>query len=144
MRSDRPRTAECPCEDIFKVFNAVMGPSMVRVNVGKIPDGLKSKLAARWAEDQDRQSLIWWEDYFLSVEASDFLTGRPRQRQGGLTRERGRDWRASVSWILERENMEKILMGNYVNPPVRDDRFDRAMAAAMAWLERRDDVFCLA
>jgi hypothetical protein len=90
----------------------------------------------------------WWENYFLCIEASDFLTGRPRQRQGGMSRERGRDrdWRATVGWILERENMEKILMGNYENPPAPacDDRFARAMAAAMAWLERRDDVFCLA
>ena len=45
-----------------------------------------------------------FEEYFHTVEASDFLTGRKGE------------WKASFDWILSPSNMVKVIEGNYRNP----------------------------
>ena len=44
-----------------------------------------------------------WEQLFVKVEASDFLSGRVK------------DWKASFDWIIKPSNAVKILEGNYDN-----------------------------
>lgn len=44
-----------------------------------------------------------WEQFFLRVEASDFLSGRVK------------NWKASFDWIIKPSNAVKILEGNYDN-----------------------------
>ena len=44
-----------------------------------------------------------WEQLFVKVEASDFLSGRVK------------DWKASFDWIIKPNNAVKILEGNYDN-----------------------------
>lgn len=44
-----------------------------------------------------------WEQLFVKVEASDFLSGRVK------------DWKASFDWVIKPVNAVKILEGNYDN-----------------------------
>jgi hypothetical protein len=58
-------------------------------------------VAARLKSDSN---MDFWAGFFRSVEASDFLTGRG-----------GRDWVATFDWIMNLNNFQKIVEGNYVN-----------------------------
>jgi hypothetical protein len=64
----------------------------------------KRNVRARWKE---YPSIEFWEDYFNSVEESEFLSGR-------VTR-----WRADFDWLMKPSNFEKVLEGKYSN---RGDR----------------------
>lgn len=54
------------------------------------------------------KSLDWWQSYFRKVSLSPFLTGKNRS-----------GWRATIDWLLNPENVVKVMEGNY-DPPVRD------------------------
>ena len=60
----------------------------------------KRNVRARWKE---YPSIEFWEDYFNSVEESEFLSGR-------VTR-----WRADFDWLMKPSNFEKVLEGKYSN-----------------------------
>ena len=45
----------------------------------------------------------FWKDVFAKVESSDFLSGRST------------DWKASFDWVMNPNNLTKILEGNYQN-----------------------------
>ena len=62
-----------------------------------------------------------WEQLFVKVEASDFLSGRVK------------DWKASFDWIIKPSNAIKILEGNYDNKQhtVSDVSGTEKMAAAL-------------
>ena len=62
-----------------------------------------------------------WEQLFVKVEASDFLSGRVK------------DWKASFDWIIKPSNAVKILEGNYDNKQhtVSDVSGTEKMAAAL-------------
>ncbi len=49
-----------------------------------------------------RQSLTWWEEYFKSVSEMPFLCGKNK-----------RSWMADLGWLITRDNMVKVLEGNY-------------------------------
>lgn len=59
----------------------------------------RTLLAARWKEHAD---LDWWAKYFARIEASAFLKGK-----------NDRKWKATLDWILNAANMDKILEGKY-------------------------------
>lgn len=59
----------------------------------------KTLLTARWKEHPD---LDWWAKYFARIEASPFLKGK-----------NDRGWKASLDWVLNAANMDKILEGKY-------------------------------
>ena len=59
----------------------------------------------------DTYGLEMLEEVFRKAEASDFLTGKSKEK-----------WRASFDWILNETNFIKILEGNYDNkkPPRKE------------------------
>ena len=59
----------------------------------------KTLMTARWKEHPD---LEWWAKYFARIEASPFLKGK-----------NDRGWKASLDWVLNAANMDKILEGKY-------------------------------
>lgn len=59
----------------------------------------RTLMTARWKEHQD---LDWWKAYFDRIEASSFLKGK-----------NDRGWKATLDWILNAANMDKILEGKY-------------------------------
>ena len=63
-------------------------------------------LAARWQEDEKRQSLDYWGKFFTAVKQSDFLYGRTST-----------GFRASLEWLLKPTNFAKVIEGNYHGKP---------------------------
>ncbi len=93
--SDSP-TEATPAEKIRLLWNDTC-LSFSKAN--GISGKRKIALAARWKEHPD---LDWWAAYFQRIEASDFLKGK-----------NPRSWKATIDWVLNAANMDKILEGNY-------------------------------
>jgi len=90
--------SECPQEEILNLYHQIchMCPPV------KVWDKPRQELLrARWNEDNERQNLDWWRDYFSIIADSDFLTGRVR------------NFVADLEWILDPNHMAKILNGRY-------------------------------
>lgn len=52
---------------------------------------------------KDHPDMLWWQELFLRVQTSDFLSGRKT------------DWSASLDWVIGPKNLEKIESGRYDN-----------------------------
>jgi len=92
----------CPHQEIIKIYNTVTSKKLSPVKP-KLWNGARAKaLATRWKEDDERQSLDWWQEFFERVMRSSFLTG-----------ENNRGWMADMGWLLKYENFVKVLEGKY-------------------------------
>ena len=76
----------------------------------------RTLLAARWKEHPD---LDWWSSYFTRIEASGFLQGKNDRR-----------WKATLDWVLNAANMDKILEGKYDAEGGRQHELDTDQRAA--------------
>lgn len=56
-------------------------------------------LSARW---KNHPEIDWWKAYFARIEASSFLTGH-----------NDHGWKATIDWVLNAANMDKVLEGKY-------------------------------
>ena len=101
----------CPHQKIVELYHAIL-PELPKVAIW---NGRRaSMLRQRWNEDKRRQSLDWWEKYFLRVRASDFLTGKVESRKGGAP------FLADLEWIIRPTNFAKVVEGKYDNRRGRD------------------------
>ena len=72
-------------------------------------DGARaSALKTRWKENEKRQSVEWWGDFFVYISQSDFLTGKASSKDR-------RPFEIDLPWILKAENFNKIIDGKYEN-----------------------------
>ena len=78
--------------DIFKDTTI---PKVINIKGSRL-----SNLTARIKEHPDES---FWDDYFIKINESDFLSGRSDE------------WSATFDWIIQPKNMIKILEGNYSN-----------------------------
>jgi len=92
---------------VDKFVNLFQGccTSLPRIKV--VNESRKRKIAARFKEFSDWD---WWKDYFLKIEASDFLTGRIKSRNPDQ-----RSFKADIDWIINPTNLAKIVEGKYDN-----------------------------
>lgn len=67
-----------------------------------ISENRKKAIAARWKEH--KQNLDTFRELFTRAEASLFLKGKNK-----------RNWAADFNWLMNSENMAKVLEGNYDN-----------------------------
>ena len=96
--------SDCPHLKIVGAYNSILGDKLPRVKP-KLWNGVRKKhLQARWKEDKDRQNLAWWKKYFTRVRSSDFLCGG-----------NGKAWTADMGWLINANNMVKVLEGKYKN-----------------------------
>jgi uncharacterized protein YdaU (DUF1376 family) len=126
----RARGDDCPHREIIELFHETL-PELPRVESWAADN--QAQLKARWREDGKRQSLAWWGAFFRRVKASDFLCGQVAGREG-------RPFFATLSWLVKRANIGKVLNGQYDNrgPRTGSSLGDRnAMAAQMAIANRR-------
>lgn len=72
-----------------------------------LSDNRKKAIAARWKEYE--HNLDTFRELFEKAEASTFLKG---ESGGG-------NWRADFNWLMNSENMAKVLEGKYDNQEVR-------------------------
>ena len=103
---DAPQRArdDCPHAEIVALYHERL-PTLPRVRVWG-PEN-RTQLRSRWREDKGRQSLDWWQAYFDRVHASDFLCGRKAGSKGPFF--------ASLSWLVNRTNLGKVLNGQFDN-----------------------------
>ena len=82
---------------VIKSFHAIC---QSLPTIRKLSKKRLSILNARLKEYPEEQ---FWVDYFIKVEQSDFLAGRHDS------------WRSNFDWLINENNMNKVLEGNYVN-----------------------------
>uniref|UniRef100_A0A6H2A2D6 Lin1244/Lin1753-like N-terminal domain-containing protein n=1 Tax=viral metagenome TaxID=1070528 RepID=A0A6H2A2D6_9ZZZZ len=112
----------CPQQEIIKIYHRVL-PELPRVK--QWPDGLQAILRTRWKEDPARQTLEWWESYFMYVHSSDFLMGRTKEA-----------FIADLEWVIRPKNFTKIANGRYHRGGALMAKSQPGIAA---WLEGRQE-----
>lgn len=65
-------------------------------------------IRARINDDAKRQSLSWWETYFTVVSSCPHLIGKTPPKDPG-----GKPWVADFDWLINPNNMAKVLEGKY-------------------------------
>lgn len=94
---------DCPHREIISLY------------LKKLPMGIQPKswdgaraaaLKTRWRENKKRQSLEWWERFFVYIAESDFLTGK-------IVSKDRKPFEIYLPWILKAENFNKIIDGFY-------------------------------
>ncbi len=65
---------------------------------------LNARIRERCADGKPADTLEWWERFFESVAASDFLSGRT-----------AKPFTATIDWLLGPENFCKVIEGNFAN-----------------------------
>ncbi len=91
------RMTKAECQAIADTFNHLC-PSLPKVE--KMTEA-RQKAIASAAKTLGSMS---FEEYFKTVEASDFLTGRANGWRG-----------CGFDWVLKKSNMVKVIEGNYTN-----------------------------
>jgi hypothetical protein len=94
---------DTPHQAIINLYHEVL-PELVRVK--DLTSVRQSYLRSRWREDEERQSLEWWREFFRGVRGSAFLMGY-RESNG-----RG-PFRCSLEWLVRPKNFVKVLEGTY-------------------------------
>lgn len=94
----------CPHKKIISLYNEKLGNVLPQCKVTN--KTVEANLRTRWREDESRQNLEWWSDFFKTVSESDFLMGKINS---------DRPFMASFDWLVKPMNMTKVLNGNYSN-----------------------------
>ena len=94
-----PPADPVPYSAIVDMYHAICNSYPKLRNVG---GSRKKAIAARWKEY--KQDLDTFRELFTRAEASAFLKGKNK-----------RNWTADFNWLMNSENMAKVLEGNYDN-----------------------------
>lgn len=99
-----PAVDSCPYQEIVNLYHLALPelPAVALLNAGR-----KKTLQARWRESSVHRDLGFWADFFSSVKASRFLTGKAEGRNGDSP------WKASFDWLIAPRNFVKVVEGNY-------------------------------
>lgn len=102
-KKEEKREDEPPHGEIIQVFGEEL--PMARQPRGW-NDARKALLRARWFEDEKRQTVEWWREFFRYIAKSDFLCGRNNTP--------GRaPFVLSLDWLCNSTNFLKVLEGSY-------------------------------
>lgn len=103
--ADAPPIPSCPHAEILKLWREKLSFA-VQPRGRELDRDRKQKLAARWREDAERQSLAWWSELFGYIAASPFLRGESVSP--------GRNpFRLDMDWLLSPVNLRKVIEGKY-------------------------------
>jgi len=108
--SEKPSALSPPCphEEIIDLYHEILPMGrQVRKNLWK-GSAREKNLQARWREDKERQSTLWWGKFFHHIAQSPFLTGQVPPRRPG-----DKPFEISLDWIVEKGNFIKIVEGKY-------------------------------
>jgi hypothetical protein len=92
-------------DEVVKIFNETLGHVLPKVKV--MTKARKSAITARIKENPKRNNAGWWILYFEAVGSSDFLTGQGPARLNGIP------WSAKFDWLINQNNLTKVIEGNY-------------------------------
>jgi phage replication O-like protein O len=103
----KEREDRVPYKEIVDAYNSIC-LSMPRVRAAT--DNRKEHIRSRWKEHG--QALEGFKELFRLAEESDFLTGRitPNGEH--------KNWRCDFDWLINQQNMAKVLEGKYKNKNV--------------------------
>jgi|GEM_PF-2483301 len=90
-----------PYQAIVDKYNALL-PELPAA-VALTPER-KRTIQARWNAHPVHQDLEFWDEFFQTVRASDFLMGRTHNE---------RNWRPNLDWLLNPRNFIKVVEGSY-------------------------------
>lgn len=96
-------TPPCPYQKIMELFNELC-PSLR--NVKSIEDDRQVRVRRIWKKKPD---IEWWKQYFITIELSDFLSGRAPKTVGHET------WECGFDFIITPRYLTKIVEGFYEN-----------------------------
>lgn len=94
----------CPVDEIVKIYMEVL-PELPGVRM--LTDARRKHIQQRWREDPERQNLEWWRGYFRYVRECPLLMGKVDRPNGNAP------WQASLDWLVNPNNMAKVIEGNY-------------------------------
>lgn len=122
-----PTCSTCPAKKIQELFNRLC-PSLR--NIDSIEDSRLTSLRRRWKKHPD---LDWWERFFVTVEASDFLSGRAPKTPGH------ENWECGFDFIITPRYFTKITEGFYQNKVLQTELLSRSarQTAANAKIARQ-------
>ena len=102
---DKP-DADCVMPDqVMALYNEILGDLLPSCRA--MSKNRKSSLRARIKEDRKRRDPDWWRRYFEHIAESSWLTGQTPGANGQVF------GGADMGWILNGENMLKIIEGKY-------------------------------
>lgn len=99
-----PLSPSCPIRKIVEIYHEKC-PALPRVKA--MHRAREEMLRTRWREDESRQNLDFWDSFFSSVAASDFLCGRSTPKPGKAP------FVADFEWLIRPQNFAKVLEGKY-------------------------------
>ena len=97
--SPAPPTEQTPHKEIVEMYHDICKSYPKLRNVS---DNRKKAIAARWKEY--KHDLEIFRELFEKAEASSFLKGRNKK-----------NWTADFNWLMNSENMAKVLEGKYTD-----------------------------
>ena len=106
-----PFEIESEEDSVVEKFHETL-PTLARIRL--VTDSRKKKIINLGKHLTKLEST--WDEYFLRVANSEFLTGKAENA----------DWKATFDWLLKPSNAEKVLEGNYDGRPKRTNRQDHA------------------
>lgn len=68
----------------------------------KLTKKRQSAIKARWNEAEEYQTLVFWNEFFVKVNSSPFLTG-----------DNNRHWKADIDFCISESKFTKIIEGSY-------------------------------
>jgi hypothetical protein len=93
----------CPHKEIIAVYHEIL-PACPRIR--DWTPARQTMLRARWNEDDKRQNIAWWRNFFEYVASCDFLVGK-------VSSHGNRPFFADLPWLLKAENFAKVREGRY-------------------------------
>lgn len=100
VKKEKNNTPLTPHKEILEIFHSLC-PSLPKIK--QLTDNRIKHLNARWGECE---SIEQFRQLFIKAEKSDFLSGR---------RPNDRNWRCDFDWLINQQNMAKVLEGKYDN-----------------------------
>jgi hypothetical protein len=102
------KKAPCPFQRIADLYNLYLSDFLPAIrDIKQLTQGRKSKIAARWRHEL--KTVDEWEDFYIKIAKSDFLTGQIPCKDGTYPRF------CNFDWIINESNCTKILEGKYDN-----------------------------
>ena len=95
-----------PFSEIQNAWNEILGNDLGKIR--SLTDERKKHIKARVNESPKLIAPEKWVDYFLYISQIDFLMGRGQVNPGT-----GKPFKASLDWVINQSNMNKILEGKY-------------------------------
>lgn len=99
---ERPAKPDCPHQEIISLYHEIL-PQCPQIR--DWTPARKTQLRARWNEDEKRQDMGYWRQFFDYVAGCDFLVGRAGKSP----------FFADLEWLTKSANFTKIREGKYEN-----------------------------